>query len=406
MPSILTARLSDEIVPKENDNINNAIQINFLNYALEKAILSNISKIDYEELMNINIDNQCYENYFVAYGKICYNSDLDYDVSNSEFFKNLSNFFTPKDNVKQAMMMVENHLIYLYNLNFSTHNHRKEKEEIIEILKRNIKQYFDLEMYFGVSSTGGQLLDIPMLVDEGKKACGRCFFSESKMIHYHKDFEKIQEVSVKIRPDIIRGYIDDGEMDKLYAYIDDRFDKIYSTYNKIGVRKLFIDFISLAKIIHHGKHSEEEMVNEAKFRYLYFDKLADFNAIKVYVKDVYDFIASTNEEAYSYCINKSIQYIKENYERNISLEEVAEYSQISKSYLSLLFKQETGINFSNFLTNYRVEKCKKYMQESHYKIYEIAEKVGFENPYYFSKVFKEKVGISCKEYQKKYSKVR
>jgi two-component system response regulator YesN len=44
------------------------------------------------------------------------------------------------------------------------------------------------------------------------------------------------------------------------------------------------------------------------------------------------------------------------------------------------------------------------MKESHYKIYEIAERVGFDNPYYFSKVFKEKVGISCKEYQKKYYK--
>ncbi len=121
------------------------------------------------------------------------------------------------------------------------------------------------------------------------------------------------------------------------------------------------------------------------------------------MKDIYKYISIINEnKAYSYYVNKSIQYIKENYERNITLEEVADYSQISKSYLSLLFKQETGINFSTFLTNHRVEKCKEFMKESHYKIYEIADMVGFDNPYYFSKVFKDKVGMSFKEYQRKY----
>lgn len=400
---LILKKLSEEMVPNKINNTRSLTKTDHLYYALEKAVLSNISKIDYQELMSINTDIQFFPYFFIAYGKICYNDDSDYDVSNNEFFKNLSNVFISKENVRQAMMMVEDHLIYLYNINFKTDNHKKEQEEIIHILKRNIKQFFDLDISFGVSPARSKLLDIPELVTGGKKAYERCFFSENKLIHYDQSIEKILDENIKIKPDKIRKYLDQSDIEGLYAYIEERFDKIFTTYNKMEVRKLFIDFISLAQIIHQEKFAEEEVINDAKFKYINFDKLADFKAIKVYVKGVYHFISMKNEDqGYSYYINKSIQYIKENYERNITLDEVAEYSQISKSYLSLLFKQETGINFSVFLINYRIDKSKKYMKESHYKIYEIAEKVGFDNPYYFSKVFKEKVGISYKDYQKKY----
>lgn len=402
---LLTLKKLSEEIPDKINNIRSLTETDHLNYVLEKAIISNISKINYESLINIHVDQLFLPYFFVAYGKICYNDELELDVNNSEFFKNLSNVFVSKDNGKQAMMILEDHLVYLYNIDFKTENHQKEQTEITNILKRNIKQFFDLDMFFGVSSAGDQLLDIPKLVKEGKKACERCFFSEDKIIHYDKSIEKITDENIKIKPDIIRRHIEGSDMKGLFAYIDERFDKIYTTYNKMSVRKLFIDCISLAQIIYQEKFNEEEVVNDTKFRYIYFDKLPDFNAIKEYVKGVYHFISTKHgDKTYSYYINKSIQYIKGNYERNITLEEVAENTQISKSYLSLLFKQETGINFSTFLTNYRIEKCKEYMKESHYKIYEIAERVGFDNPYYFSKVFKEKVGISCKEYQKKYYK--
>lgn len=400
---LILKKLSEELEPGRSHHISSLTDTEYLHYALEKAILANISGIRYEGLINLPADSRFYPHFFVGYGKICYSEDLEFDLGSSEFFKNLSNIFVSKDNVKQAMMRVEDHLIYLYNIGFKTENHKKEQGEIINILKRNIKQFFDLDMFFGVSTVGDSLLGIPKLVEESRKACERCFFTEDKVIHYDRSLEKITDENVKIKPDIIRKYLNQSDMVSIFAYIDERFDKIYSTFNKMGVRKLFIDFLSLAQIIHQEKYSEEEIVNDEKFRYIYFDKLSDFKAIKEYVKDVYHFISlKSGDKTYSYYINKSIQYIKDNYERNITLEEVAEYSQVSKSYLSLLFKQETGINFSAFLTNYRIEKCKEYMRESHYKIYEIAERIGFDNPYYFSKVFKEKVGISCKEYQKKY----
>jgi len=82
---------------------------------------------------------------------------------------------------------------------------------------------------------------------------------------------------------------------------------------------------------------------------------------------------------------------------------VAEAVLVSSSYLSLIFKQETGVNFSNYLSNYRIEQAKKMLISSNKKIYEIANDVGFSSPYYFSKVFKEVNGLTCKEYKDKFN---
>ncbi len=395
-------KISGEIIPARKDDLSNLIKTDYLYYALEKAILSDISKIEYEKLINED-HGKVFKNFFVAYAKIFNNEDLDYDISKNDFFKNLPSIYIRKENVRQAMMIIDNHLCYLYNIDFKTEYYDKEQEDIIEILNRNLKQFFDLDLFFGISSIGSKIYDIPRLLTEAKTACERCFFSEKKVIHYNRNFEEIGDENIKIKPHIVRSYVDDANMEEIYKYIDEQFDKAYRTFSKTGVRKLFIDFISLAKLIYQERFAKEEIINDEKFRYIYFDKIADFNAVKMYIKGIYNFIVTLNEEkGYSHYINESIKYIKLNYEKNISLEDVAEYSQISKTYLSLLFKQETGINLSTFLTNYRIEKSKELMKESYYKIYEIAEKVGFDNPYYFSRVFKEKTGISCKEFQKKH----
>ncbi|MDR2053415.1 MAG: helix-turn-helix domain-containing protein [Treponema sp.] len=51
------------------------------------------------------------------------------------------------------------------------------------------------------------------------------------------------------------------------------------------------------------------------------------------------------------------------------------------------------------MSKYRVEEAKKLLGETNLRIYEVAERVGFSNPHYFSKVFKEFAGISCKEFR-------
>lgn len=113
---------------------------------------------------------------------------------------------------------------------------------------------------------------------------------------------------------------------------------------------------------------------------------------------IWDFLHN-RKSPYSGLIRECIGFIEENYSQNITLDNAAAAVNISSSYLSFIFKQETGINFSVYLTNYRIEMSKRLILKSNLKIYEIAEQVGFGSPYYFSKVFKEIVGMTCKEFK-------
>lgn len=92
------------------------------------------------------------------------------------------------------------------------------------------------------------------------------------------------------------------------------------------------------------------------------------------------------------------RYINLNYSKDISLGDVAEHLGISESYLSRLFKRETGDSFSEYLLQVRIAKAEELMRMQRYKVYEIAEQVGYRNVEYFSRQFKKITGKSPSEY--------
>ncbi|MCL6590934.1 MAG: response regulator [Firmicutes bacterium] len=99
-------------------------------------------------------------------------------------------------------------------------------------------------------------------------------------------------------------------------------------------------------------------------------------------------------------VRKAFKYIQSNFTRDISLEEVAKYAGVSKSYLSRVFAEYAGENFCNYLQRLRVERAKELLRFTGDHIYEIATKVGFWNSRYFSRVFHETTGMTPAEYRR------
>jgi len=97
-------------------------------------------------------------------------------------------------------------------------------------------------------------------------------------------------------------------------------------------------------------------------------------------------------------VNGAKKYIRINYCKNISLSDAARYLNVNKSYLSRLFRQKTGMTLVDYLTKIRIENAIKLIKNTNLRIYEIAEKVGYENVEHFSRVLKKRVGVSPKEY--------
>ncbi|NLU42890.1 MAG: helix-turn-helix transcriptional regulator, partial [Firmicutes bacterium] len=82
-------------------------------------------------------------------------------------------------------------------------------------------------------------------------------------------------------------------------------------------------------------------------------------------------------------------------------EQVASAINISPGYLSTIFRQSTGTCFTDYVTGVKIDQAKRLLRETDYKVYEVSEMLGYQNAYYFSKVFKKIVGMTPSEYSGK-----
>jgi two-component system response regulator YesN len=103
----------------------------------------------------------------------------------------------------------------------------------------------------------------------------------------------------------------------------------------------------------------------------------------------------------NYLVREVNQFIKQNYKYKVSLTAIARQLHINSSYLSRVYKKETGISITEALNRYRIEKAKKLLDNSTNKIFEVASSVGIEDPAYFTHVFTKYCGQSPSEYQGK-----
>ncbi|QAA34443.1 response regulator [Clostridium manihotivorum] len=100
-------------------------------------------------------------------------------------------------------------------------------------------------------------------------------------------------------------------------------------------------------------------------------------------------------------ITLAVNYIKENYTKNITLKDVADEVFLSQNYFSELFKRETGEGFYDFLSNYRIKKAKELLITTNLKIYEIAQLVGYNDSITFGRAFKKLTGVTPNNYRGK-----
>lgn len=101
-----------------------------------------------------------------------------------------------------------------------------------------------------------------------------------------------------------------------------------------------------------------------------------------------------------WCIREAKRYVQEHYSESISLDDVAGCLHISPAYFSTLFKRQEGIGFIDYLLGFRIDIAKKMLCDRQCNITELAEKIGYRDQKYFSKLFKKTVGITPTEYKK------
>ena len=110
--------------------------------------------------------------------------------------------------------------------------------------------------------------------------------------------------------------------------------------------------------------------------------------------------AQQNDTPAARCGRLAVAYINEHYaDCDLKLPDVLEHLGVSRSYFSTVFKEKTGQSFVEYLTNLRMEKAKEYLRETGLCTYEIADRIGFADPHYFSLTFRRRTGMTPRQYR-------
>jgi two-component system response regulator YesN len=195
-----------------------------------------------------------------------------------------------------------------------------------------------------------------------------------------------------------------GDTTAVFSLLNNMIDKLklYPTsciHNFII--NLFIDlFNSLSSI-----DINIQKVRQEKFDYSKLVKTVSLAEIKEWTREMAEILMEQvlpdSENSSTLFVRKALKYIKERFDQDLSLDEVASHVYLNPAYFCRLFKQETGENFSNYLVDLRMKKAIEIMRNSNHKISELGTMVGYRNSKYFSRVFKNYTGYTPSHYQLK-----
>lgn len=93
-------------------------------------------------------------------------------------------------------------------------------------------------------------------------------------------------------------------------------------------------------------------------------------------------------------------YVREHLSRDITLKEVANRFAYSPNYFGVLFRDQVGVSFNDFLVDLRMKRAKEMLATQRFKIYEVADLVGYKSLTYFTRMFKKAYGMTPGDYKK------
>lgn len=212
-----------------------------------------------------------------------------------------------------------------------------------------------------------------------------------------------------IERDMLKG-IADGERDKVHQCLNMILGHIFFSHGQslevIKPRVYELLVLIGRSAIENGADPEKILLTNQE----YLNKITQFESVEelslwlskaanYYMDELFRF----KDAKHSNAIHRCTQYISANYAEKITLEQMAERVYFSPAYLSRVFKEETGVGFSTYLANVRIEKSKTLMKNKTLTLSEIAQAVGFEDQSYFTKTFKRVTGETPKKYSRRFS---
>lgn len=135
-------------------------------------------------------------------------------------------------------------------------------------------------------------------------------------------------------------------------------------------------------------------------------KILIMKLIVILLKETYPYIKKEEHNYFNFesydrttIVNTLLTYFNENYMNKISLDKISKNMYLSPVYISKIFKEETGETPINYLIKIRLEKAKELLEEDRLSIKEVAQNIGYNDAYYFSRLFKKYYGCPPTQYR-------
>ncbi|WP_461205000.1 response regulator transcription factor [Clostridium sp. DL1XJH146] len=405
-------RLKSQKLELMKDKINNnlsLLQEKFLYDYIHEIIQNQTTIQNTMKELNINLTT-----YYILYFKFSSNTYNELIVL-KENKKNILHeikklvFMTFKDLTHYNITMDCSSICTIINVKQNTFESSTEfilskSQELLDFFSN----FMNLSIYLGISSKHQNLDQIHIAYKEATESSSLRFYEDDNIFTYPECTATTSALNKTIEHNYVDKIIDSiksGDSDIAIATMNTLILKLKSSRQPIKHIKnvgILISSLSFKLLINHYINLSGIVENSSRT----YTDILDCDSISDLIDILKKVILSTVDRLYylnsqdNYIIKKVTQYIELNYQNQIKLTDLAELAHVNSSYLSRLIKKETGSTLTEIIAKIRIEKAKDLLSFSSMKTYEIAIKVGIEDPAYFSLVFKKYTGLSPSEFRK------
>ncbi|MGM1048577.1 MAG: response regulator [Bacillota bacterium] len=287
---------------------------------------------------------------------------------------------------------------------------RNDKAIASKILDQ-LKDEFPFTVTVGVSNPVNGLQDLHPSYRQAVAALDyKMFHGKGKWIPYGDvPSEDIKDAeNLYIRLDSLLSAMTNYELVRIYDELDELLLLASSLRSKFTIRN-FAMYIIL-KLDEHLHTINEDLFKISGMELQNLDVLLQFETIddifswlKRLVFEISEQLHNRKHSKNGRLIQEIIEDVRGRLHESITLRDIANRFSFSPNYLGLLFKEETGHNFSDYVISMRMEKARDLLRSTNLKIYEIASQTGYQYLPYFSRQFKETYGMTPLEYRRSLS---
>lgn len=289
-----------------------------------------------------------------------------------------------------------------------SHDAGDEPLRLSATMKENISNFLKIKVSVGVGESVSELKKLIESREQAEQALDMTYFACMNQVIVYNQHEQRKDsegdwftLQSKVIQALTEGYWEKAltSMELLLAVIESA---------TIGNRQLAVStcFSSLLYIVQEVKKSDVPMsdwgfdIQHLQDRLGNYDTYAEMcNGVYDLLQELYNRIGDQQGKKEQTLITRVVTYIEEHYMEEISLESVAAVAFMNPYYFSSFFKKHMKRNFKQYVTDLRMRQAIVLLKHTDMMVYEIAEKVGYNNARHFSDMFKKQIGKLPQEFK-------